>query len=49
MDNFNDTREVKSTERLLNAADYTELKIVIVLFYLPQKVVVIAIMIGEAG
>ena len=31
MDNFRDTKEVDSTERLLNAADYTELKIIIIL------------------
>jgi hypothetical protein len=31
MDNFWDTEEVQSTERLLNAADNTELKIVIIL------------------
>jgi hypothetical protein len=31
MDNFRDAKEVESTERLLNAADYTELKIIIIL------------------
>jgi hypothetical protein len=31
MDNFRDAKEVESTERLLNAADHTELKIIIIL------------------
>jgi hypothetical protein len=31
MDNFRDAKEVESTERLLNAADYTELKIIVIL------------------
>jgi hypothetical protein len=31
MDNFRDAKEVESTETLLNAADYTELKIIIIL------------------
>jgi hypothetical protein len=37
MHNFVDAHEVESTERLLNAADYAQLKIVISFFYLLQR------------